>query len=97
MAQHPSSPAERAGQREHDLRRALMAVRLGATVFAALVGVACYVLLDQFTMIGMIPAFVAGLVFALLTRTAAASLARDWLVRSASRARHNSSAQNNEQ
>lgn len=85
MAQHSSSPAERTARRERDLRRALMAVRLGATVFAALVGVACYVLLDQFTVIGMGPAFVAGLVFALLTRTAAASLARDWLVRSASR------------
>jgi hypothetical protein len=33
-----------------------------------------------------VPAFVIGLIFALLTRTASASLARDLLVRNASRA-----------
>ncbi|HEU5349603.1 MAG TPA: hypothetical protein VFU63_13410 [Ktedonobacterales bacterium] len=86
MARHPSPPAERAAQRERDLGRTLLALRLGASTFAVLVGVACYVLLDEFTMIGTVPAFVVGLVFALLTRTAAASLARDWLVRSAQRA-----------
>jgi hypothetical protein len=73
-------------QSNRQLNRALMALRLGATAFGVLTGVACYVILDQFTAIGMVPAFVAGLVFALLTRTAAASLAHDWLVRSASRA-----------
>jgi hypothetical protein len=64
----------------------MLALRLGATVFGVLAGVACYLALNEFTPIGMVPAFIIGLVFALLTRTAAASLARDWLVRSASRA-----------
>jgi hypothetical protein len=73
-------------ERERQLRRTLYALRLGATTFAMLAGVVCYIALDQFTAIGMIPAFVIGLVFALLTRTAAASLARDWLMRSANRA-----------
>ncbi|HET8907330.1 MAG TPA: hypothetical protein VFN11_10230 [Ktedonobacterales bacterium] len=75
-----------AAERERQRRRILTALRLGATTFAMLAGVACYIALDQFTPIGMIPAFVIGLVFALLTRTAAASLARDWLMRSANRA-----------
>lgn len=75
-----------AAQRDRQLARTLAALRLGATTFGVLAGVACYIVLDQFTAIGMIPAFALGLVFALLTRTAAASLARDWLVRTASRA-----------
>jgi hypothetical protein len=81
MAQH-TSPST---QSNRQLNRTLMALRLGATAFGVLTGVACYVILDQFTAIGMIPAFVVGLAFALLTRTAAASLARDWLVQSARR------------
>lgn len=80
-----------AAERERQTRRILMALRLGATTFAMLAGVACYIALDQFTPIGMIPAFVIGLVFALLTRTAAASLARDWLMRSANRAQRGTS------
>lgn len=72
--------------RERQLQRTLLAIRLGATVFGVLAGVVCYLALDQFTAIGLVPAFVIGLVFALLTRTASASLARDWLVRTASRA-----------
>jgi hypothetical protein len=67
------------------MARMLLALRLGATMFGVLAGIACYILLDQFTAIGMIPAFVLGLIFALLTRVAAASLARDWLTRAASR------------
>ena len=73
-------------QRERQLQRTLLAIRLGATVFGVLAGIVCYVALDQFTAIGLVPAFVIGLIFALLTRTASASLARDWLVRNASRA-----------
>lgn len=71
---------------ERRVSQTLMVFRLGATLFGVLAGVACYIALDQFTAIGTMPAFVIGLVFALLTRTAAASLARDWLIRSASRA-----------
>ena len=87
MAQHNSttpSPIER--QRQMQLQRTMLAIRLGATVFGVLAGVVCYLALDQFTAIGLVPAFVIGLIFALLTRTASASLARDWLVRNASRA-----------
>ena len=73
-------------QRERQVQRTLLAIRLGATVFGVLAGVVCYLALDQFTAIGLVPAFVIGLIFALLTRTASASLARDWLVRNASRA-----------
>jgi hypothetical protein len=81
VERHPTS-----AQRERQSQRALIAIRLGATAFGVLAGVVCYVGLDQFTTIGIVPSFVIGLVFALLTRTAAASLARDWLVRNASRA-----------
>ena len=73
-------------QRDRQMARTLAALRLGATTFGVLAGVACYVVLDQFTTIGLVPAFVLGLFFALLTRTATASLARDWLMRAASRA-----------
>jgi|SRR5512146_34308 flagellar biosynthesis protein FliR len=73
-------------QPDRQLQRTLLAIRLGATIFGVLAGVVCYLALDQFTAIGLVPAFVIGLIFALLTRTASASLARDWLVRNASRA-----------
>ena len=73
-------------ERDRQLQRTLLAIRLGATIFGVLAGVICYLALDQFTAIGIVPAFVIGLVFALLTRTASASLARDWLVRNATRA-----------
>ncbi|HEY1387654.1 MAG TPA: hypothetical protein VGF38_03840 [Ktedonobacterales bacterium] len=73
-------------ERDRQLQRTLLAIRLGATVFGVLAGVVCYIALDQFTAIGLVPAFIIGLIFALLTRTASASLARDWLVRTASRA-----------
>lgn len=73
-------------QHDRQLQRTLLAIRLGATIFGVLAGVVCYLALDQFTAIGLVPAFVIGLIFALLTRTASASLARDWLVRNASRA-----------
>src|SRR5690348_17760679 len=73
-------------ERDRQLQRTLLAIRLGATVFGVLAGVVCYIALDQFTAIGLVPAFIFGLIFALLTRTASASLARDWLVRNASRA-----------
>jgi hypothetical protein len=72
--------------RGRQLQLTEIAIRLGATVFGVLAGVVCYVALDQFTAIGLLPAFVIGLIFALLTRTASASLARDWLVRNATRA-----------
>lgn len=86
MTRRPPSAANGAARRNRQLTRAMLALRLGATVFGVLAGVACYLGLNEFTPIGMVPAVIIGLVFALLTRTAAASLARDWLVRSASRA-----------
>jgi fatty acid desaturase len=86
MARRSPPAANGAMQRNRQLTRAMLALRLGATVFGVLAGVACYLGLNEFTPIGMVPAVVIGLVFALLTRTAAASLARDWLVRSAERA-----------
>lgn len=85
MAQRNSTtPTQTA--RDRQLQRTLLAIRLGATIFGVLAGIVCYLALDQFTAIGLVPAFVIGLIFALLTRTASASLARDWLVRNASRA-----------
>ena len=92
MAQPTPSEARRARQ----FTRTMLALRLGATVFGVLAGVACYLALDEFTSIGLAPAFIIGLVFALLTRAAAASLAHDWLLRSAHRARQNSTASPNE-
>ena len=89
MARRPpplAKSANGATRRNRQLTHAMLALRLGATVFGVLAGVACYLALNEFTPIGMVPAVVIGLVFALLTRTAAASLARDWLLRSARRA-----------
>ncbi len=88
MARRPPSAANGAARRNRQLTRAMLALRLGATVFGVLAGVACYLGLNEFTPIGMVPAVINGLVFALLTRTAAASLARDWQLHSASRARN---------
>jgi Na+/glutamate symporter len=82
-----TSPSARQAQRNRQLTRTMLALRLGATVFGVLAGVACYLALEEFTTIGLVPAFVIGLIFALLTRTAAASLARDWLLHNARRAR----------
>jgi hypothetical protein len=76
---------QRQNQQARLPERAQLTIRLLATLFGVLAGVACFILLDQFTAIGTTLAFVLGLVFALLTRVAAASLARDWLVRAASR------------
>ena len=85
MARYTPPSARNTAPPNRQMTRTLLALRLGATVFGVLAGVACYLALDQFTPIGLVPAFIIGLVFALLTRTAAASLARDWLVRTASR------------
>lgn len=86
MARYTPPSARNTAPPNRQMTRTLLALRLGATVFGVLAGVACYLALDQFTSIGLVPAFIIGLVFALLTRSAAASLARDWLMRSASRA-----------
>ena len=85
MARETPPAARNEAQRNRQLTQTMLALRLGATVFGVLAGVACYLVLDEFTPIGLVPAFIIGLVFALLTRTAAASLARDWLLRSARR------------
>lgn len=87
MARRTPSSTRGGAPRDRQVERTLIAVRLGATAFGVLAGVACYVVLDQFTAIGMIPAFVLGLGFALLARIATASLARDWLIHAAERQR----------
>lgn len=88
--QPKTSSARGMTRRDRQLARTFAALRLGATTFGVLVGVATYVLLDQFTAIGIIPSFVVGLCFALTTRTAAASLAREWLLSVSNRASGNS-------
>ena len=62
----------------HDARLRQM-VRTGVTSFALVGGISCYVLLLQFRLVTQPVAVVIGLVFALLVRIAAGSLARDWL------------------
>ncbi len=64
---------------QRQVRARLQMVRTGVTTFALLGGVSCYVLLMEFHLVTQPVAFVIGLVFALLVRVAAGSLARDWL------------------
>lgn len=64
---------------QRQIRARLQMVRTGVTTFALLGGVSCYVLLLEFRLVTQPVAFVIGLVFALLVRVAAGSLARDWL------------------
>jgi hypothetical protein len=66
------------------LRARMQALRLGATCCAALGGVACYALLVNLGLPGLV-AGVAGLVFAVLGRMALVSLAAEWLVAAARR------------
>lgn len=58
----------------------------GLTSFAVLAGLACYFLLQQAGVPGVLAA-ILGLAFAFVTRIAAASLAREWLMRAAARER----------
>jgi hypothetical protein len=51
-----------------------------------LAGLACYFLLQQIGVPGVLAA-ILGLAFAFVTRIAAASLAREWLLRAAARER----------
>jgi len=60
-------------------------VRAGVSSFAALCGLACYVLLAQIH-VNLLLAGVLGFAFALLVRLAAASLVRDWLASHTTRA-----------
>ncbi len=64
---------------QRQVRVRLQMVRTGVTTFATLGGIACYVLLLEFRLVTQPVAFVIGLVFALLVRVAAGSLARDWM------------------
>lgn len=86
MTPHIPPSEESATQRDRQMARMFAALRVGTTTFGVLAGVACYLALDQFTAIGIIPSFLAGLGFALLTRTSALALGRDWLVNTAHRA-----------
>ena len=61
----------------------LRGLRLGATCFALLGGLAVYYFLAQKHMAGAVAAGL-GLVYAIFVRIAVTSLARDWLVRAAS-------------
>lgn len=63
---------------------ALAALRAGATASGTVGGVLCFVLLEQ-AHVNWVFAFIAGLVFALLTRVAAISLGTEWLVARARR------------
>lgn len=63
---------------------ALAALRTGVTAFAVLAGLACYFLLAQVGITGVL-AVVAGLIFALFVRVAAMSLLREWLLAAARR------------
>lgn len=81
-ARRPDRSSEPGGEREARLRQArgrIQMVRAGVTSFALLGGISCYVLLLQFRLVTQPVALVIGLVFALLVRIAAGSLARDWL------------------
>lgn len=62
----------------------LRGLRLGATCFALLGGLAVYYFLTQRHAAGAI-AVGAGLVYAVLVRLAVLSLVRDWLLRAAAR------------
>lgn len=74
-----SGPDEEREARVPQLRARVPMVRAGVTSFALLGGISCYVLLLQFHLVSQPVALVIGLVFALLVRVAAGSLARDWL------------------
>ncbi len=58
----------------------------GLTSFAVLAGLACYFLLEQVGVPSVLAA-ILGLAFAFVTRIAASSLAREWLLRVAARER----------
>jgi hypothetical protein len=64
----------------------LAAIYVGLASFSVLAGLACYFLLLQLGLPAALAA-ILGLAFALLTRIATASLAREWLLRAAERAR----------
>lgn len=81
-AQTPGRRRAQDGGREARLRQMrsrVQMVRAGVTSFALLGGISCYVLLLQFRLVSQPVALVIGLVFALLVRVAAGSLAREWL------------------
>ncbi len=90
----PSRPtpqrAQPAGSQNGGARRSLpprlAAIYTGLTSFAVLAGLACYFLLMQLGAPGVLAA-ILGLVFAFMTRIAAASLVREWLMRAAARER----------
>ena len=76
--------------RRADTRRSALpnlgVIYAGLTSFAVLAGLACYFLVQQAGVPGMLAA-ILGLAFAFVTRIAAASLAREWLMRAAARER----------
>lgn len=87
MAKRNTAPSPEAGHEATAhvrLRRQVRALRTGVTVTALLGGLACYIFLAQWGVAPLI-AGIIGLVFALLGRVALASLAVDFVLRSATR------------
>ncbi|MGH2485880.1 MAG: hypothetical protein ACRDHE_07710 [Ktedonobacterales bacterium] len=80
-ATNPNNLAPEMRQRVESRLRGL---RLGATCFALLGGLALYFFLTQKHAAGVVAVGV-GLVYAVLVRLAVMSLARDWLLRAAAR------------
>lgn len=80
----PQGPGHAEAQDRAHLRRQVRALRTGVTFTALLGGVACYIFLTQFGVPSLL-AGIIGLVFALLGRVAIASLAVDFVLRSATR------------
>lgn len=80
----PQDPGHSEAQDRAHLRRQVRALRTGVTFTALLGGVACYLFLTQFGVPSLL-AGIIGLVFAILGRIAIASLAVDFVLRSATR------------
>lgn len=83
-----AAPAANPNNLSPEMRRRVEArlrgLRLGATCFALLGGLALYFFLTQGRAAGAVAVGV-GLVYAVLVRLAVMSLARDWLLRAAAR------------
>lgn len=87
--QRQAAPNELSPALRRRLDARLRSLRLGATCFALLGGLAVYYFLTQRHVAGAISVG-AGLLYAILVRIAVISLARDWLVHAAARLRDES-------
>jgi hypothetical protein len=80
----PAAPSNLSPEMRRRVEARLRGLRLGATCFAMLGGLAVYYFLTQWRAAAAF-AVVAGLVYAVLVRFAVISLVRDWLLRAAAR------------